>query len=285
MGYVLPWGQMSLLGRDGHHQPVLGASRSSAPTITDLAAGAGSRSTTRRSTASSRCTTSCRSSSPAWSSLHIWACTSTGNNNPTGRCGTSKAEAEDTVPFQPYYTIKDLFATGRRSWCSSRGSSFFMPNFLGHPGQLHPGQPAEDPGAHRAGMVLPAVLRDPAALASRIKLDAACIAHVRLDRASCCSCPGSTPRASARRPTGRSTASSSGSSSLSIGLGYLGSQPPEGWLRRHRRASSTAYCFAHFLIILPLLGLIEKPKPMPKSITEAVLSPSEPARLRAEAVR
>ena len=26
MGYVLPWGQMSLLGRDRHHQPVLGVS-------------------------------------------------------------------------------------------------------------------------------------------------------------------------------------------------------------------------------------------------------------------
>jgi ubiquinol-cytochrome c reductase cytochrome b/c1 subunit len=38
---------------------------------------------------------------------------------------------------------------------------FFAPNY-GPPGQLHPGQPAGDAGAHRAGMVLPAVLRDPA---------------------------------------------------------------------------------------------------------------------------
>jgi len=45
--------------------------------------------------------------------LHIWAFHTTGNNNPTGvevRRG-SKAEAEkDTVPFFPYYVIKDIFA-------------------------------------------------------------------------------------------------------------------------------------------------------------------------------
>ena len=60
MGYVLPWGQMSLLGRHRHHQPVLrhpgGRRRRSSP-----GCGAASRSTTRRSTASSRCTTCCRS--------------------------------------------------------------------------------------------------------------------------------------------------------------------------------------------------------------------------------
>ena len=33
----------------------------------------------------------------------------------------------------------------------------------------------------------------------------------------------------------------------------------------------TAYYFIHFLIILPLLGLIETPKPLPNSISEAVL--------------
>ena len=33
----------------------------------------------------------------------------------------------------------------------------------------------------------------------------------------------------------------------------------------------TAYYFLHFLIILPLLGLIETPKPLPHSISEAVL--------------
>jgi len=33
----------------------------------------------------------------------------------------------------------------------------------------------------------------------------------------------------------------------------------------------------HFLIILPILGLLETPKPMPASISEAVLAKNKPA--------
>jgi ubiquinol-cytochrome c reductase cytochrome b subunit len=33
----------------------------------------------------------------------------------------------------------------------------------------------------------------------------------------------------------------------------------------------TAYYFLHFLVILPLLGFIEKPKPLPTSISESIL--------------
>ena len=43
----------------------------------------------------------------------------------------------------------------------------------------------------------------------------------------------------------------------------------------------TLYYYVHFLIILPLLGLLETPKPMPASISEAVLAkkrPSEPGQ-------
>src|SRR5919206_1199118 len=41
--------------------------------------------------------------------LHIWALHVPGNNNPTGVNVRSK---EDTVPFHPYYTVKDGFAIG-----------------------------------------------------------------------------------------------------------------------------------------------------------------------------
>ena len=50
----------------------------------------------------------------------------------------------------------------------------------------------------------------------------------------------------------------------------------------------TAYYFAHFLVVLPLLGLFEKPKPLPSSIAEAVLGgsaaamPAGAARRRAQ---
>ena len=59
----------------------------------------------------------------------------------------------------------------------------------------------------------------------------------------------------------------------SVGLGYLGSQPPEGAYVIAARIL-TVYYFAHFLIIMPLLGLFESPKPRPPSIAEAVLGGS-----------
>jgi quinol-cytochrome oxidoreductase complex cytochrome b subunit len=37
----------------------------------------------------------------------------------------------------------------------------------------------------------------------------------------------------------------------------------------------TAYYFGFFLLLMPLLGLIETPKPLPSSIATAVLAPAE----------
>ena len=55
-----------------------------------------------------------------------------------------------------------------------------------------------------------------------------------------------------------------------LALGYLGAKPAEGvyvfWARIF-----TFYYFAHFLLVMPIVGLIETPKPLPRSITEAVL--------------
>ena len=36
---------------------------------------------------------------------------------------------------------------------------------------------------------------------------------------------------------------------------------------------ATLYYFFHFLILIPLLGKIERPRPLPISIAEAVLGP------------
>jgi ubiquinol-cytochrome c reductase cytochrome b subunit len=55
-----------------------------------------------------------------------------------------------------------------------------------------------------------------------------------------------------------------------IALGYLGSKPAEEpylfWARLF-----TAYYFLHLLVILPIVGVIETTKPLPRSISEAVL--------------
>ena len=58
-----------------------------------------------------------------------------------------------------------------------------------------------------------------------------------------------------------------------VALGYLGSKPPEGayvyWARIF-----TAYYFMHFLVIMPIVGVMETPSPLPRSITESVLGKS-----------
>ena len=67
--------------------------------------------------------------------VHIWAFHTTGNNNPTGvevRRGSKAEAAKDTVPFLPYFVVKDLFALGliMTVFMAIVG---FMPNYLGHP--------------------------------------------------------------------------------------------------------------------------------------------------------
>ncbi len=67
--------------------------------------------------------------------VHIWAFHTTGNNNPTGvevRRGSKEEAEKDTLPFWPYFVIKDLFALAviLTIFVAIVG---FMPNFLGHP--------------------------------------------------------------------------------------------------------------------------------------------------------
>jgi ubiquinol-cytochrome c reductase cytochrome b subunit len=53
-------------------------------------------------------------------------------------------------------------------------------------------------------------------------------------------------------------------------LGWLGSRPAEGSYVVMAQLA-TLYYFAFFIVIMPLLGLIETPRRLPNSITEAVL--------------
>ncbi len=137
--------------------------------------------------------------------LHVWALHVTGQNNPTG---IEPKSDKDTVAFTPYATVKDGFFMA--CFCILFAwFVFYIPNYPRPSRQLHPGQSGGDADAYRAGMVLPAVLRDPARDPEQAaRRDRA----VRLDRASSPSCPGSTPRRCARRAIGRSTGSSSGCS-------------------------------------------------------------------------
>ncbi len=90
--------------------------------------------------------------------LHVWALHVTGQTNPTGIEVKSKT---DTVPFSPHATAQGRVRDGR----VPRGLRLLRllhPELSRPSGQLHRRRSAEDAGPHRAGMVLPAVLRDPA---------------------------------------------------------------------------------------------------------------------------
>src|SRR5215831_18264457 len=60
-------------------------------------------------------------------------------------------------------------------------------------------------------------------------------------------------------------------------LAYCGSKPPEGTYVTVARVAA-AYYFAHFLILLPMIGVLESPSQMPTSI-----SGTQSARSRAPA--
>jgi ubiquinol-cytochrome c reductase cytochrome b subunit len=61
-------------------------------------------------------------------------------------------------------------------------------------------------------------------------------------------------------------------------LGYCGgSHAEEPYLMISQIA--TAYYFLHFLVILPIVSMIERPEPLPFSITEAVLGEDDKAVL------
>lgn len=73
--------------------------------------------------------------------LHIWALHVTGSNNPTG---IEPKTEKDTLPFHPYYTMKDSF--GLVVFVALYALFiFFMPNALGHPDNYTPANPMVTP--------------------------------------------------------------------------------------------------------------------------------------------
>ena len=59
-------------------------------------------------------------------------------------------------------------------------------------------------------------------------------------------------------------------------LGYIGMNPPTDILVPIGQIG-TAYYFGHFIIVMPLLGFLEQPKPLPDSISAAVTEDGETA--------
>ena len=198
--------------------------------------------------------------------LHIWALHVPGSNNPAG---IEKKSDKDTLPFHPYFTVKDAFAVVCFviffSWFT-----FYIPNYLGHADNYIEANPAVTP-AHIVPewYFLPfyAILRAvPDKLLGVLAMFGSIAILVFLPWLDT-----SKVRSGAYRPAFRVffwlfIANT-------IVLGWLGAKPPEGLYVVASRLC-TGYYFAYFIIILPLLGKIERTQPVPASIAEAVLGPS-----------
>lgn len=193
--------------------------------------------------------------------LHLVALHQHGSNNPTG---VDKKSDDDVVPFHPYYTVKDLFGLGifLLIWAAF---IFFAPNFFGEPDNYIPANPlVTPPHIVPEWYFLPfyAILRSvPDKLLGVIMMFSAVFVLFIipwLDR---------SPVRSARyRPLYKCFFWLLVATCLA--LGWVGSQLPQGWPVILGRVA-TVYYFLHFLVILPLLTVFEKPLPLPNSISDS----------------
>ena len=281
MGYVLPWGQMSYYGAvvitnffsaipivgEGIHTWLLGGFAVDDPTLNRffslhyllpfvIAGVVG---------------------------LHIWALHVPGNNNPTGVAVRSK---EDTVPFHPYYTVKDGFAIVvffiLFAWFV-----FFAPEAMSHADNQVPANPLQTP-AHIVPewYFLPfyAMLRAVPDKLMGVLIMFGSIALLFvvpwLDT--------SKVRSMRYRPTARYFFLFFAFALLV--LGWCGGQLPDDVVIPVGRDAVTgektgltvvtvsqiltAYYYAYFLLVLPLLGLFETPSKVPETISSPVLPKS-----------
>ncbi len=209
--------------------------------------------------------------------MHIWALHIPGSSNPTG---VEVKSESDTVPFYPYYVGKDGWTVGLFMVIFS-AFVFFMPNALGHPDNYIPANPMQTP-AH----IVPewyfwpfyAILRAftvdflivPAKLMGVLAMFAAILVWFFLpwlDR--------SPVRSGNYRPLYRKFFWFGLVPAMAV-LFYCGGAPAEEpYVMLSQLASM--YYFAHFLIIVPIVSSIERPDPLPFSITESVLGSDEKA--------
>jgi len=261
MGYVLPWGQMSFWGATVITNlfsaiPVVGES-----VVTWLWGGfAVDNPTLNRFYALHYLLPFIIVAVVA---LHVVALHVHGSNNPLG---IDPKGPQDTVPFHPYYTIKDGFGT----LCFLivyAGFTFFAPNSLGEAVNYVPANPLVTPNEIvPEWYLLPfyAILR---AIPDKLGGVLCMFASIGLlfllpwlDTSRVRSCRF--------RPIYKWFMFV-----LVIDvivLGWCGANPPEGYFVPLARVA-TLYYFFHFIVLLPVLGKIERPLPLPPSIADSVL--------------
>jgi ubiquinol-cytochrome c reductase cytochrome b/c1 subunit len=196
--------------------------------------------------------------------LHVWALHVAGQNNPAG---VEPKTEKDTVPFTPYATIKDMFGVScfliLYAWFI-----FYMPNYLGEADNFIPANPGvTPPHIVPEWYYLPfyAILRSiPNKLAGVIAMFSAILVLLFLPWLDTAKTRSSKYRPLAKQFFWIFVV-------VCVLLGYLGAQPPEGVYVIAGRILTVCY-FAYFLILLPLLSRIEKPRPLPNSIADDVLA-------------
>jgi quinol-cytochrome oxidoreductase complex cytochrome b subunit len=205
--------------------------------------------------------------------LHLVALHQHGSNNPLG---IDARGPQDTIPFHPYHTIKDSFGL-----CVAllifAFFVFYAPNFAASADNYIPANPMVTPNhIVPEWYLLPyyAILRsitfDFLGIPSKLlgvllSLGSLVILFFVpwLDT--------SRVRSARFRPIYRWV-----SWILPIdviALGYVGSQPPAGFVVTLGQVA-TFYYYLHFLILMPLIGKLERPRPLPISIGTAVLEAS-----------
>ncbi len=282
MGYVLPWGQMSFHGAVVITN-LLGAFPIVGETITTLLWGgfAVDEPTLKRFFSLHYLLPFVIAGVVV---LHVWALHVVGQNNPTGVDPKSKA---DTVPFTPYATVKDGFAMSVFLILFAT-FVFYMPNALGHADNYIPANPLVTP-AHIVPewYFLPfyAILRAvPDKLMGVLAMFGAigCLfALPWLD----------TSKVKSMRYRPQAQLYFVIFVVICWILGVCGGKLPDDqvipglstfklfdselnsyvWLSRF----ATLYYFAYFLVVMPVLGLIEKPRAVPETISSPVLGDSD----------
>ncbi|WP_135081224.1 cytochrome b/b6 [Terasakiella sp. SH-1] len=202
--------------------------------------------------------------------LHLWALHAVKSNNPLG---VEMKAPEDSIPFHPYYTIKDLFGMGV-FFMFFFAFVFWAPNYMGHPDNYIPANPMVTP-AHIVPewyflpfyAILRAITFDilfiPAKLGGVLAMFASILVWMALpwlDR--------SKVKSARFRPVYKWFFWILFADFVFLGwLGQMPAEQPYVWMAQ----LATLYYFAHFLVVLPMMAKLEKSVVLPESIAAAVL--------------
>ena len=207
--------------------------------------------------------------------LHLWALHVHHSNNPLG---IDTKGPQDILPFHPYYTIKDLFGLGV-FMLVFLGFVFFAPNFFVEPDNYIKANPMQTP-THIVPewyltpfyAILRAITFDiwfiPAKLIGVIAMFGSVLILVLVPWLDT-----SKVRSARYRPIYKQVYWFFVIDC--IVLGWVGFNSPDAmfmgavsFLRIGQVA--TAYYFLHLLVVMPVLGKLERPRSPPESISAAV---------------